>query len=355
MKALVLEREAIRRNAAVIKEKAGAAAIYAVLTGDAHGAGLLEMAKLLREEGIGRFAVSEPSDAAALRKAGFVDEEILMLRSTTDREELEQLIDLNAVCTIGSYDTGVALNGLAEARSTVVEAHIQVDTGMGYGGFLSGEPDKILSMYRYLPNVAISGIYTQMHAAAGGERGASAQLEEFQRVVEAVHAAGFETGVIHAAGSSALMNYEFARLDAVRVASAFLGRCRRTRGDGLQKVGYGEATLEEIRWLPKGHTVGNSRLITMKKPTRVAVLPVGYQNGFGAQRPRESGLAALLRYWWGSRRQSVHIGDQRAMVIGQIGALETLVDVTELKCKPGDIAVFDLDPLYARGMKREYR
>ena len=91
MKALVLEREAIRRNAAVIKEKAGAAAIYAVLTGDAHGAGLLEMAKLLREEGIGRFAVSEPSDAAALRKAGFVDEEILMLRSTTDREELEQL------------------------------------------------------------------------------------------------------------------------------------------------------------------------------------------------------------------------------------------------------------------------
>ena len=180
-------------------------------------------------------------------------------------------------------------------------------------------------------------------------------LEEFQRVVEAVHAAGFETGVIHAAGSSALMNYEFARLDAVRVASAFLGRCRRTRGDGLQKVGYGEATLEEIRWLPKGHTVGNSRLITMKKPTRVAVLPVGYQNGFGAQRPRESGLAALLRYWWGSRRQSVHIGDQRARVIGQIGALETLVDVTELKCKPGDIAVFDLDPLYARGMKREYR
>ena len=93
----------------------------------------------------------------------------------------------------------------------------------------------------------------------------------------------------------------------------------------------------------------------MKKPTRVAVLPVGYQNGLGAQRPGESGLAALLRYWWGTRRQSVHIGDQRAMVIGQIGALETLVDVTELKCKPGDIAVFDLDPLYARGMRREYR
>ena len=184
MKALVIERDLVRRNAAVIKEKAGSAAISAVLTGDAHGAGLVEMAGLLRAEGIGRFAVSEPADAAALRKAGFVEEELLMLRSTTDRDELEQLIDLNVVCTIGSYDTGVALNGLAEARSTVVEAHIQVDTGLGYGGFLAGEPEKILSMYRYLPNVALSGVYTQMHASSRGERDASAQLEEFQRVVQ---------------------------------------------------------------------------------------------------------------------------------------------------------------------------
>lgn len=78
MKALVIERDLVRRNAAVIKEKAGSAAIYAVLTGDAHGAGLVEMAGLLRAEGIGRFAVSEPADAAALRKAGFVEEELLM-------------------------------------------------------------------------------------------------------------------------------------------------------------------------------------------------------------------------------------------------------------------------------------
>ena len=355
MKALVIERDLVRRNAAVIKEKAGSAAIYAVLTGDAHGAGLVEMAGLLRAEGIGRFAVSEPADAAALRKAGFVEEELLMLRSTTDRDELEQLIDLNVVCTIGSYDTGVALNGLAEARSTVVEAHIQVDTGLGYGGFLASEPEKILSMYRYLPNVALSGVYTQMHASSRGERDASAQLEEFQRVVQCIVDAGFETGVVHAAGSDALMHYEFAKLDAVRVGSAFLGRCRRTRGDGLQTVGHGEATLEEIRWLPKGHTVGSSSLITLKKPTRVAVLPVGYQNGFGARRPRESGLFALLRWWMRARKQTVQIGGQKARVIGPIGAIETLVDVTEMKCGPGDAAVFELDPLYARGLPREYR
>ena len=91
MKTLVIEREAVKNNIGVIKERAGEAVIYAVLTGDGQGAGLVELARLLREEGIGRFAVSEPAEAAALRRAGFVEEEILMLRPTVDRAELEQL------------------------------------------------------------------------------------------------------------------------------------------------------------------------------------------------------------------------------------------------------------------------
>ena len=319
MKTLVIEREAVKNNIGVIKERAGEAVIYAVLTGDGQGAGLVELARLLREEGIGRFAVSEPAEAAALRRAGFVEEEILMLRPTVDRAELEQLIDLNVVCTVGSADTGMALNGAAEARSTVVEAHIQIDTGMGFGGFLADEPEKILSVYRNLPNVAVSGICTQLHARKkGGEDLA-------------------------------------ARLDGVRAGSALLGRCRRVHGDGLYRVGYGEVGIEETRWLPKGHTVGSARPIVLRRPTRVAVLPVGYQNGFGVARAQGGGLGALLRRWLAARRRTVRVNGQRARILGAIGAIETVVDVTDLKCSAGDPAVFDIDPLYARGFVREYR
>lgn len=354
MKRLVLEKEAIKKNIARIKDRAGSAVIYAVLTGDAYGAGLVEMAAILREEGIGHFAVSEPREAEQLRKAGFVDEDILMLRSTTDHEELEQLMDLNVICSIGSYDAGVALNGIAEGRATVAEAHIQVDTGMGFGGFLPSEPDKILSMYRYLPNVALSGIYTQIHAASGGKKGAEEQLEQLRQTLELIHEVGFETGVVHAAGSHALMHYDFARLDGVRVGSAFLGRGRKDIR-GLTQVGYGEARLEEIRWLPKGHTVGNDRQIVLKQPTRVAVLPVGYQNGFGVHAERKGSLWSVIYHWWKTRTTYVRVGGQRVKVLGRVGAFETLLDVTELKCASGDVAVFDIDPLYAKGLKKEYR
>ncbi len=352
MKVLVIEREALKNNISVIKERAAGACIYAVLTGDGFGAGIVELAKLLREEGIGRFAVSEPAEAAALRKAGLVEEEILMLRCTTDREELQQLLDLNVVCTVGSADTGMVLNAVAGERSTIAEAHIQIDTGMGFGGFLAGEPERILSAYRSLPNVALSGIYTQLHAGKGSDTG---QLEQFRQVVESIHAAGFETGTVHAAGSYALLHWEEALLDGVRAGSALMGRCRRTRGDGLLRVGYGEVGIEETRWLPKGHTVGNGPLATIKRPTRVAVLPVGFQNGFTVGRSRDPGLWAALRRWRNGRNVTVRINGQRAKVIGRVGSIETIVDVTDLNCSAGDVAVFDLDPVYAKGFVRNYR
>ena len=355
MRTLVIEKALVKQNIDVIKDKAHGAVIYGMLSGS--GAGLVEMARLLRAEGIGRFAVSEPEEAAALRKAGLVDEEILMLRSTTDREELERLVDLNVVCTVSSVDTGMALNALAENRSTVVEAHIQVDTGMGFGGFLVSEPEKILLAYRSLPNVALSGIYTQLHAARPNDPEAKQQLEQFHQVLETIHAAGFETGTVHAAGSFALLHNQESRLDGVRAGSAILGRCRRTRDDGLKTVGYGEAPLAEVRWLPKGHTVGSGRSVTLKRATRVAVLPVGYLNGFGvAERPWDNDtLWGVLRRWRRDRKRTVRIGGQKVKIIGSIGAVETVLNVTNLKCSVGDLVRFDIDPLYAQGFRREYR
>ena len=254
MRKLIIEKAAVRANMAVIKERARGAALYGVLTGDGGGAGLTELARLIRDEGISRFAVGTVEEAQALREAGFEDEEILMLRATVDREELERLVDLNVVCTISSVDTGLALNAVAENRSTVAEAHIQVDTGMGFGGFLVGEPEKILLAYRSLPNVALSGIYTQLHAVSPKGPEVGAQLRQFHQVLDAIHAAGFETGTVHAAGSYALMHFDEARLDAVRAGSVLLGRCRRDQGDGLRPVGAVAEKPEPHR--PPGGTAG---------------------------------------------------------------------------------------------------
>ena len=294
-------------------------------------------------------------EAQALRKAGLVEEEILMLRSTANRSELEQLMDLNVVCSIGSVEAGMALNALAEGRSTVAEAHVQVDMGMGYGGLVLEEPDKILSLFQNLHSVAICGVYTQFNPTSRRKKAVEAPLEEFLKVVKWIQRSGFETGIVHAAGSFSALHFDCARLDAVRVGSALLGRCKRVKDDGLQKVGFCEATIEDIRWLPAGHTVGYEAPVRIKKPTRVATLAIGYQNGLGITGPQRGGLWALLRRWRGKEQPVVRLDNQRVRIVGRVGAMETLIDVTGLKCSPGDMVQLELDPLYAKGMSKVYR
>ncbi len=349
---LVFDRAAIKHNINTVKKRAGKAVIYAVLTADGYGAGLIPLARLLRDDGIRHFAVNDVADARALRQAGFVDEEILMLRSTTDPEELEALLDLGVVCTIGSYETGMALNALAEERSTVAVAHILIDTGTGMGGFLPSEPEKLLSIYSYLSNIVISGTYTQLSALSGD---VNAQMTLFQNSLDTLHRAGLDTGITHAADSDALMHSEGVQLDAVRVGSAFLGLCPHRKSDGLRPVCHGEATIDTVRWMPKGHTVGSLKQLHLKRPTRVAVISCGIYHGLGAVFTHNESLLERLLFRRRNALRSVRYQDSRLRLLGGVGEMATALDATDAKCAAGDVVRFDINPLYARGMQRVFR
>jgi len=352
MKKLIIEKSALKQNLAVIKTAAGRSCIYANLSRDAYGAGAVEMAKFLREEGISRFAVDDVEVAIALRKAGLVEEELLMIRSVSDRKELEKLLDHNVVCSIGTLEAGMALNALAAERATVAEAHLQIDCGMGFGGFPAEEPDKLTSIYQNLGSVAVSGIYTQLRSHP---KTTATQLAAFNQVLDHLRQAGYETGTAHAAGSYALLHHEeISRLDAVRAGSVILGRCRRKKGDGLQKVGFGETSIVDLRWLPKGHAISGHRLKALRRPTRIAAIPVGFHDGFGVTAPAHS-LWGALRAFLRSRHHSVWLDGRKVKVLGSISGNETLLDVTDLRCTEGDVVTFEIDPQLARGLKREYR
>ena len=344
MAELTVNLEAVLRNYRRFAEQGP---VIPVLKDNAYGLGMQQVQRLLCRAGVTLFACSTPEEALRLSGDGA---DVLLLSCVHEPELLRRLAERDVILAVESLDQARAI----EETGLPARVHILVDTGMGFGGFLVGEPEKILLAYRSLPNVALSGIYTQIHAAPAGQE-AEHQLQQFQRVLDAIHAAGFETGTVHAAGSYALMHCDLARMDAVRAGSVLLGRCRRTKDDGLSTVGHGEAGIAEMRWLPKGHTVGAEKTAVLKAPTRVAVVPVGYQHGFGVERPRPAGLLGTLGRWRRGRRLYVRVNGQRARVIGSVGVSETLVDVTDLKCSAGDVVSFDLDPMYARGCVRQYR
>ena len=351
MNVLVIEKQKMRQNLTIAKQRAKGAALYGVLKGDAYGLGLVETARLMRDEGITHFCVGQPREGAALRNADFRREEILLLRSTADPREIEEILDAGLVATVGSRDAALALSGLADRRGTVAEAHVKIDTGLGRYGFLPDEFDKIQSVYEYMNSLAISGVYTHINAHAGAKV-ALAQLETFRAVLTRMQNQGLETGIIHAAGSSALFRYDLPRLDAVRIGQAVTGRLPGKK-HGLQPVGYIECPVAELKWLPKGHKIGTNETYKCRKNIRVALLPAGVSDGVRVGRLKNKrSLAALLPGQVSDTQ--VWIGNTRARILGNIGLTHTIVECTDISCAIGETARIEADPLFCARLLKKY-
>lgn len=363
MTTLTVEKSKIFANLEVIRAAAGDAQLIAVLKANAYGLDLRQMAALLREQEVRRFAVTDPQDAVNLREWGFTEEEILVLRSTALEEDIRRILDAGATATVGSYDAAVALSGMAEKENMLCDVHIKIDTGMGRYGFAPNELDRILSVYRFLSNLSVTGMYTHFANAFRDKKKTQAQYDALVEVAEKVRAAGFDPGLLHAANSAGLLFCRVPALDAVRIGSAIGGRMTAKGEFGLQKTGRLESAVCEVRWLQKGAAVGYGSAFTCKRPTRIAVIPVGSTDGILLEKGRDSlrfrdcfraalgAMAAPLR----GKRPTVAIGGKRARILGHIGLNHTVADVTDLDCNVGAAAVFDVSPIYVpAGIPRVY-
>ena len=363
MKTLVVEKSKIRANLEVIKEQAGKAQVIAVLKANAYGLGILEMAGLCREAGIRRFAVTEPEEAMRLRDWGFGEEEILVLRSTANEDEIKKILQAGATATVGSYDAALALNGLAESQGMMCDVHIKVDTGMGRYGFLPTEIDRILSVYRYLTNLNVTGTYTHYANAFNSVKKTQEQLDAFNAVVEKIRGAGFEPGMLHASNSEAMFGCKMPNLDAVRIGSALGGRVIAKGDHSLQRTGKLQSQITEVRWLPKGCPVGYGSAYVTRQATRVAIVPIGSSDGYMVEKARSSfgfwecfraACSAMLSFVR-RRRYYVLVNGKRAPVLGHVGVNHTAVDVTDIECGPGTTVWLDAAPLFVpASIPRQY-
>ena len=181
MKAYVVDSAAVRSNLQQLQTRAGSAVLWAVLKGDGYGLGLLPMAAICREAGVTHFAVTEVSEVSRLRAGGFADASILMLRPTSEQDELRQLLQLGAILTVSSQNDAAVLNGVAQELGVQAEVHVKIDTGMGRYGFLPDELDQLLPIFRYMPGLHVTGIYTHLHSAFCSQKATIAQAEAMEQ------------------------------------------------------------------------------------------------------------------------------------------------------------------------------
>ncbi len=346
MSRYVIDKNLLIENINTIKSIAQVPLI-AVVKGNGYGFGIKELSKVLLENGIDTFAVTEVDDIEELRSV-VNDSDILVMRSTGIENEAKIIAENNCIATIGSLNSANVMNKVSLELGVKTRCYLKIDTGMGRYGFMPSQVEEAIKCYDF-ENLEFIGAYTHFSSAFTNTQLTKVQLELFKDTMKQIENAGKNTGILHCANSPALLNVDDVCLDRVRIGSAFTGRVITKSKTRLNRIGSLEADVIEVKTVPTGYSIGYNGKYKTKRETKIAIVPIGHYDGFGLIKDNEiadlHSVLSQLKKYLNRKQMYVKINDRMYSVIGEIGLSHTAVDITDSDVKVGDIATVDISPL----------
>ncbi len=312
-----IDLEAMAYNVRRVKEIVGSeTALMAVVKTNAYGHGAVAASTTALNNGAALLGVASLSEAIELR-AGGIAAPILIL-GYTPAWAAREIIRHNLTISLYDADLARAFDRAARDQKATISAHVVIDTGLGMLGLLPEEVTLFFRSLRNFKNLEIEGIYTELAASDHNFEYTRVQVATFEGVVEPLLAAGFRFKYIHAANSAAAIHMAEARFNLVRSGIALYGLTSSLAAPlpaDFKPVLEWRTTVAQVKRLPPGSAVGYGSSYRTSATQRIAILPVGYGDGFRRSPAR-----------W----KHVLIRGEYAPVIGQIGMDMTAADVTPL-------------------------
>ncbi len=334
--------------------------IIAVVKINAYGLGLVPFSKYLLENGIDFLAVATPEEALLLRE-NEINCKIMLLTPVIEKNTLMRLVKEDIILTVGSnYEIDLINEIYDELNVKKIKAHLKIDTGFSRYGFLYNELEKIKDVF-INDKIDIQGMFTHFSKSLD-DSWTNVQFDRFTKVAEYLKNNKIEPGMLHCCNSTAFFKHSKMHLDAVRIGSAWQGRMPNNIGN-LKQVGTLKSRILEIRTVGRGTNVSYSNKFTTKRKTDLATIPLGYLYGINRTRERDTFSrcdnfkAALkeLKNLFKTKRLKVEINGRQCDIVGRLGTLHAIIDVTDVECKVGDTVIIDASPVYIdENVKREY-
>lgn len=324
----------LRQNFRTVQKHVGAnVTVCAVVKADAYGHGAVECSRALEAEGARWLGVTSLDEAIPLRDAG-VRANLLLMTGFWRGEESE-IIRLHLTPTvwepwhIQSLDKAAA--ALSVARQPV---HLKVDTGMGRLGVSVDQLPGVLAEIKAAKHLLLEGLSTHLASSEIMDAPSVAEQERsFDSARALVREAGMEPALVHMANTAAVISRRETWNTMVRPGIALYGyylpfqRAGREVSGGTLRlpakpVLTWKTRILSLRDFGPNQPLGYGATYVTKAPAHVAVLPVGYADGYNRQL---------------SNRGRVIVREHYAPIVGRVSMDLTLADVTGI---PG-VAVGD--------------
>ena len=322
-----IELSALRYNVKQVMKRVGAnVRVLGVVKANAYGHGLVSATKAIIEAGASYIGVAFVEEGLELRQHTQLP---ILVFSPPMEDSLETYIRFDLDATITSIEMAHALDAVAKSGRKKARVQIKVDTGMGRTGFLPEVAIEAIRAVASLDNLEIVGVFS--HFATSDETNkefARKQLSTFRDIVASVKDLGISTALFHIANSGGILDLPDSYFDMVRpgiMTYGYYPSLETSESVDIKPVLSLKSNIALIKTLKAGTSVSYGRRYFTKKNSRIAVVPIGYGDGF----------TRLL-----TGKASVLIRGKRYPIVGTITMDYVMVDLgSDYEVQQGDEVV----------------
>ncbi|MDR3089939.1 MAG: alanine racemase [Desulfobulbaceae bacterium] len=295
--------------------------LLAMVKADGYGHGMIDAAQTFSAVGCRHFGVAELPEAARLRTAG-IDGEILVMAGLLPGQE-EYFAKYNLSAAVYSIESAQLLSAAGEAAGRTVSAHIKIDCGMTRLGITPEESVAFAQAINHLPGLKVVGFFAHFPEADSPKQSSNQRVfDTFSAASAALKRALGLSPRRHLANSGGIINLPSAHFDMARSGIALYGytpdgvsQHAIIRGQPLQPAMRFVSRVLQVKDVAAGRGVSYGHTFITTRPSRLAVLPVGYEDGY--QRALSNKADVLIR-------------GRRARIVGRICMNLCMVDVTDI-------------------------
>jgi alanine racemase len=318
---LEIDLDAIGRNTRLVKDRVGSNVdVLVSLKADAYGHGALRVARTVLQNGASWLGVATVSEAQPLRAAGIAAPILIFGYIAPWQARDAVALDLRA--TVYSLDAAQTLARAASDLGRETRVHVKVDTGMARLGLRGEDVADIVDFVERLHELrglVVEGLFTHFATADSADQTyARRQLDRLEAVLATLDTHGLRPPIVHAANSAALLALPESWYDLVRPGIVIYGLSPSDEvpaPPGFRPALAFKTQVAQVKDIPPGEGIGYGATYMTSAPTRIAVLPVGYADGF-----RRAPAT------WGE----VLVRGRRAPLVGRVCMDQCMVDVTHI-------------------------